>query len=99
MTDASSTNENVAAGSVTGRDATGADAKGTDGKGRGGRVDLKRAGVDALLFALAVLASLALTHLAMSRGTARGMCFVLLVPVIAFGLRAAKEAVPKRRTG
>ncbi|MDQ0685729.1 hypothetical protein QF032_004720 [Streptomyces achromogenes] len=99
MTDGSSTNENVADGSMKGRDATGADAKGTDGKGRGGRVDLRRAGVDALLFALAVLASLALTHLVMSPGTARDMCFVLLVPVIAFGVRAAKEAVPQRRTG
>ncbi|WP_329220248.1 hypothetical protein OG352_26390 [Streptomyces sp. NBC_01485] len=64
----------------------------------GTRTDWKQIATNSLLYGLAVLASDALTHVAMSPGTARDVCFVVFIPIIGFGLHEATEAVLKRRS-
>ncbi|MGY4743438.1 hypothetical protein [Streptomyces sp. ATMOS53] len=73
--------------------------EGEDVTDNGRKTDWKRIGADALIFVLAVLASDALTHLVMSPGTARDVCFVVFIPIIGFALHKAREAVLNHRTG
>lgn len=57
----------------------------------------KKYAADALIFALAVLASDVLTHAVMQDGAARDVCFLVFIPIIGFALHKARETVVRRR--